>query len=312
VSALREAAVAYAAAGYRVFPLRGKLPRGNCPACEPRSASYRPHQAAECPHELCHGLYAASSDPALVARWWGRWPQANVGARVPESLLVLDVDPRHGGHQRLARLEREHGPLPPTRVSLSGRGDGGQHRWFLHPGGRLSAARLGHGLDLKTSAGYVLLPPSRHPATGRPYTWPEPVLDPAALPGGWRRLLASTPTPAPPGRRPSPSAGRGEGVAGRFSATASWAQVLGPHGWTCPDPDPDADGARWRHPGASNPKSATVRHGLLFVYSQATPFRPTEAGAPHGYTRFRAYAVLEHGGDLRAAARALHQEARRA
>jgi hypothetical protein len=69
------------------------------------------------------------------------------------------------------------------------------------------------------------------------------------------------------------------------------------YGWTCPDPDPD--GARWRHPGASNPKSATIRHGLLFVYSQATPFQPTEPGAPHGYSKFRAWAVLEHHGDQR-------------
>jgi hypothetical protein len=99
-------------------------------------------------------------------------------------------------------------------------------------------------------------------------------------------------------------------VAEQFNATVSWTQVLGPHGWTCPDPDPDADGARWRHPGATNPKSATIRHGLLFVYSAATPFTPTEAGAPHGYSRFRAYAVLEHRGDMRAAARALRETTR--
>ena len=97
----------------------------------------------------------------------------------------------------------------------------------------------------------------------------------------------------------------GESVAERFNAAVSWAEVLGPHGWTSPDPDPDADGARWRHPAASNPKSATIRHGLLFVYSAATPFEQTEPGAPHGYSKFRAYAVLCHGGDRRAAARAL-------
>jgi hypothetical protein len=75
---------------------------GNCPACEPRSPRYRPHQAAECSHELCHGLYAATSDPDRVGRWWDRWPQANIGARVPASLLVVDLDPRHGGLARLA------------------------------------------------------------------------------------------------------------------------------------------------------------------------------------------------------------------
>ena len=110
----------------------------------------------------------------------------------------------------------------------------------------------------------------------------------------------------PGARRPRlPTPARGRSVAEAFNQATSWTQVLGPHGWTCPDPNPDADGARWRHPGATNPKSATIRHGLLFIYSQATPFQPTEAGAPHGYSRFRAYAVLEHGGDLRAAARAL-------
>ncbi len=312
MTALRDAALAYAAAGYQVFPLRGKLPRGNCPACEPRSPRYRPHRAADCEHELCHGLYAATSDPQRVARWWTRWPQANIGARVPSSLFVLDLDPRHGGLERLAQLEAEHGPLPPTRISLSGRGDGGQHRWFLHPGGPLSAARLGAGLDVKTHSGYVLLPPSRHPATGKPYTWAEPTLDPSHAPGWLRRLLAP-PAATPARRRPLPRPHhQGESVAERFNATVSWAQVLGPHGWTCPDPAPDADGARWRHPGATNPKSATIRHGLLFVYTTATPFAPTEAGAPHGYSKFRAYAVLEHAGDLRAAARALRHEAGRA
>jgi Bifunctional DNA primase/polymerase, N-terminal len=308
---LGEAALAYAAAGYEVFPLRGKLPVGNCPGCEPRSPRYLPHQAADCGHELCHGLYAATCDPGRVGRWWARWPRANIGARVPASLLVVDVDPRHGGLARLAELEADHGPLPATRVSVSGRGDGGRHLWFLHPGGRLSAARLGAGLDLKTHAGYVLLPPSRHPATGRPYTWAEPTLEPVALSAGWRRLLSVTPRPAPAAGRPClPATARGGRVAEQFNATVTWTQVLGPHGWTCPDPDPDADGARWRHPDATNPKSATIRHGLLFVYSAATPFEPTEAGAPHGYSRFRAWALLEHGGDLRAAARALREPTR--
>jgi hypothetical protein len=311
VTGLGEWALAYAAAGYQVFPLRGKQPLGNCSACEPRSPRYRPHQAAECSHELCHGLYAATSDPGRVGRWWGRWPLANIGARVPASLLVIDIDPRHGGLERLAALEREHGPLPSTRISISGRGDGGQHRWFMHVGSQVSAAQLGAGVDLKTHRGYVLLPPSWHPATGKPYRWAEPTLDPAALPAAWRRLLSPMPRPVPAAARPTlPALARGTRVAEAFDQATSWAQVLGPHGWTCPDPDPDADGARWRHPGATNPKSATIRHGLLFVYSQATPFTPTEAGAPRGYSRFRAYAVLEHGGDLRAAARALRDATR--
>jgi hypothetical protein len=314
VTALRDAALAYAAAGYEVVPLRGKLPFANCGECEPRAPGNRPHQPAGCACELCHGLYAATSDPDRVARWWARWPQANVGARVPRGLFVLDVDPRAGGQESLARLEADHAPLPPTRVSLSGRGDGGAHRWYRHPGGTLSVAALRQrgymGLDLKTHRGYVVLPPSHHPATGRAYQWAEPVLDPAAPPTWLVRLLAPPAASASrPLLRPWPT--RGGSVAEWFNARTTWAEVLGPHGWTCPDPDPDADGARWRHPGASNPKSATVRHGLLFVYSQATPFTPTEPGNPHGYTRFRAYALLDHAGDRPAAARALRAQAGR-
>jgi len=313
VTALRDAAMAYAAAGYQVFPLRGKLPHANCPACEPRSPAYQPHPSAGCGHELCHGLYAATSDPDRINRWWARWPTANVGARVPRSLFVLDVDPRAGGLDGLARLEADHAPLPPTRVSLSGRGDGGAHRWFLHPGGALSVAGLRQrgygGLDLKTHHGYVVLPPSRHPATGKPYAWAEPVLEPAEPPAWLACLLAPPQAPALTRRRLLPRSTQGGSVAEWFNAGTSWAEVLGPHGWTCPDPNPDGDGARWRHPGASNPKSATVRHGLLFVYSQATPFEATEAGAPRGYSKFRAFAVLEHQGDQRAAARALRAQA---
>jgi hypothetical protein len=203
VTRLGEAALAYAAAGYAVFPLRGKLPFGNCPACEPRSPNYRPHQAPECGHEICHGLYSASSDPERVGRWWTRWPQANIGARVPASLLVVDVDPRHDGLRRLVELEREHGPLPATRVSVSGRGDGGHHRWFLHPGGQLWAGRLGGGVDLKTHAGYVVLPPSRpalhlgraHPGAHHP----AGRLAAAACSGSAAR--ADRPAPEPPDGR---------------------------------------------------------------------------------------------------------------
>jgi Bifunctional DNA primase/polymerase, N-terminal len=257
VTPLGAVAVAYAGSGYEVFPLRGKLPWANCPQCEPRSPRYQPHRAHECEHELCHGLYAATSDPERVARWWVRWPKANIGARIPPSLLVVDVDPRHGGQARLAVLEREHGPLPPTRVSISGRGDGGRHYWFLHPGGRLSAARLGAGLDLKTHTGYVLLPPSRHPATGRPYRWADPIVDPAPMPD-WLVFLLTPPAataPVPARRRPQPPARPGESVAERFNAQVSWVEVLGPHGWTCPDPNPDADGARLR----ATPPPATPR-----------------------------------------------------
>jgi hypothetical protein len=313
---LLAAALAYAAAGYEVFPLRGKLPHGNCPECTPRARRYREHAAAACQHELCHGLYAATTDPERVTRWWTRWPDDGIGARVPRQLIVLDVDPRHGGDARLADLQAKFERLPPTRVSYSGRGDGGRHLWFLHPGGKptITGLReaLGHGpgelgLDLKGHDGYVVLPPSRHPATGRPYLWAEPLLDPAPMPA-WLRWLLLPPAATPKGpvhRVDTPRLGPGPSIADAYAAQVSWREILGPHGWSSPDRDSDQDGARWRHAEATHATSATIRHGMLFVYSTGTPFEVTEPSSPHGYTKFRAYAVLEHRGDLRAAAKAL-------
>jgi hypothetical protein len=307
MTALRGAALDYAAAGYEVFPLRGKLPHGNCPECSPRNRRYREHAAADCDHELCHGLLAATTDPARVEGWWTRWPKGNIGARVPTSMVVLDVDPRHDGDRRLANLVAKHGPLPATRVSYSGRGDGGRHLWWLHPGGTPTAVRLGDGLDLKTHHGYVVLPPSVHPDSGRPYRWAEPVCDPAPMPGWLRRYVLPPPAAQRPPARLRVHRDPGTSSIEAFNERETWTGILEPHGWTCRDANGDKDGARWQHAKATHAVSATIRHGCLFVYSESTPFRATGASDPHGYTRFRAWAVLEHGGDLSAAARALRE-----
>lgn len=283
-------ALELAVAGWAVFPLRGKIPaiRGG------------------------RGVLDATTDVDQVVRWWsGEHRGANIGARVPGQLFVVDVDPRNAGLQALEQLTADHGPLPATRTALSGRGDGGRHLYFRHPGGRLSSSRLGAGIDVKTSAGYCVVPPSLHPATHRPYQWVD---GPFAAPPSWLVDLVTTPAPAPAPTVPlAPRAVNlstlGGSIADEYSAATSWADILGPHAWRCLSADPDANGARWRHPAATSAVSATVRHGVLFVYSPNTPFPVTEAGDVHGITRFRAYAVLNHGGDMSAAARALRMRA---
>jgi hypothetical protein len=280
-------AVALAARGWRVFPLRGKVPAIS------RAAGGR-------------GVLDASTDLDQVAAWWTAMPTANIGARVPAGAFVLDLDPRKpGAVEVLAELERRHGPLPETLTVYSGRGDGGCHRYYKHPGGPIGDTRLPDGIDVKISSGYCVVPPSVHPEGARSaYRWaglPAPV----EAPGWLVTLLRPAERPVPrPARRPF-TGHRPGSVADAFSAAASWADVLTPAGWTCLDGDGDRDGARWRHPTATSQVSATVANGCLFVYSPNTPFQVTTAGDPHGYTRFRAYAVLEHGGDLSAAARAL-------
>ena len=89
-----------------------------------------------------------------------------------------------------------------------------------------------------------------------------------------------------------------------FNMRAVWADILGPHGWT---PVYQTDGAtHWRRPGKARGTSATTDYAdssLLYVFSSSTPFEPER-----GYSKFSAYALLEHDGDFTAAARALAAE----
>ncbi|WP_206448170.1 bifunctional DNA primase/polymerase [Agrococcus sp. KRD186] len=167
-------ALALAAAGWQLLPLRGKVPL------------------------TAHGVRDASADPEQVRAWWPAGALHNLGARVPGGLVVLDLDPRNGG--TLDTLAGAAGDeLPATLTVLSGRGDGGRHLYFQHPGGRLTSTRLPEGIDVKTSTGYCVMPPSLHPATGQPYRWLGDA-GPARLPHTLAQLLRvpSLPRPAAP------------------------------------------------------------------------------------------------------------------
>jgi hypothetical protein len=97
---------------------------------------------------------------ASLAEWWRRWPAANVGIATGarSGLLVLDVDPRHGGDDVLAALEAEHGRLPDTATVVTG--GGGAHFYFAHPGGEIRSRNLAPGLELKADGAFVVAPPS--------------------------------------------------------------------------------------------------------------------------------------------------------
>jgi hypothetical protein len=111
------------------------------------------------------GLNAATTERAQIDSWWSRWADANVGIRtgVESRLVVIDVDPDHGGNASLERLTAEHGALPLGRAVRTG--SDGRHLYFRHPGGLVrndAGRRLGPGLDIRGDGGYVIAPPSRH------------------------------------------------------------------------------------------------------------------------------------------------------
>ncbi len=177
VPATASAALGLVGLGWRVLPLDGKVPL------------------------TAHGAHDATCDPERVRAWWTRWPSANIGAVVPDMLVVLDVDPRNGGLEGLDELAADE-PIPATLTAWSGRGDAGRHLYFLRPAGQLTSAGLPAGIDLKAS-GYCVVPPSAHPATGRPYLWDEHEIAP--LPPRLRARLR------PPPPRPAPLSANGDG-----------------------------------------------------------------------------------------------------
>jgi hypothetical protein len=117
-----------------------------------------------------HGFKDATTDEEIIRVSWERCPSANVGIRTgaESGLVVLDIDPRHGGDDNLRELERQHGELPRTVGSLTG--GGGEHFFFLHPGEAIKNKILAPGVEVKADGGYVVVSPSIHP-TGEPYVW---------------------------------------------------------------------------------------------------------------------------------------------
>jgi hypothetical protein len=154
-------------------------------------------------------LQSARPSAEEVVGWFNHWANANIGIVTGEisNLIVIDIDPEHGGDASLDRLELQFGRLPSTIEAITG-GEG-RHLYFAHPGGLIgNRTGLAQGIDLRGDGGYIAAPPSIHPS-GRPYAWaagrsPEDVTL-AALPrwvllpsGGararrtladWRRLV---------------------------------------------------------------------------------------------------------------------------
>jgi hypothetical protein len=160
---IKAAAHWYLRAGWPVFVLgRSKRPVANCRPCELAGPEHD-RQGCEC--LTCHGFYAATCDPRRVTRMLARVPAGVLAIRTgaASGLCVIDIDPRHGG-------QPDTGLMTPTATVATG--GGGWHLYYRHPGGpTVRALRDRPGVDVKGEGGYVVAPPSIHPATGRRYRW---------------------------------------------------------------------------------------------------------------------------------------------
>lgn len=275
-----------AARGWSVIPMHS-VTGGRCSCRRVRCASPGKH-----PRIRWEPWMLRAATPAELDAWWERWPDANVGVVTGwvSAVVVLDVDPRHGGEASLDELQATHGPLPDTVTSLTG--GGGRHLWFAHPEHLVPSRPLAPGIDLKAEGGLVVVPPSRH-VSGGVYRWlaghgpDEHVL--AAVPAWLQERSVSL--EGVRGARRSPPIARTQAERAEFAGL--WAEVgvdVGPGDVMvrCPfhdDHQPslhiDADGCRWFCFGCRRGGSIGALRRL--VHPEAVASRPRlRPGAPPG------------------------------
>jgi hypothetical protein len=153
-------ALAYAAAGWPVFPCR---PGSKEPATR-------------------NGFHDATTDQAQIREWWRRDPDRNVaiatGAPGPD---VVDVDIREDGSGFAALNQAKRAGLIEGYHAIVGTPSAGLHLYYQGTGQRSGSIR-GRHLDFRSQGGYVVAPPSqagggryvvvRHePPTGATVSW---------------------------------------------------------------------------------------------------------------------------------------------
>jgi hypothetical protein len=164
-------------------------------------------------------------------------------------------------------------------------------------------------IETRGEGGYCIIAPSAGTVheTGKPYVLLSGSLETIATitPEERADLLALARTFDELEREPqeeprvTPTPASGERPGDLFNAKATWADVL--VGWTkCYE---TGGVTHWRRPGKDRGTSATTNFqgsDLFYCFSSSTGFE-----VERGYSKFSAYALLNHAGDYHAAAQAL-------
>lgn len=130
-----DAALSWAARGFRVFPL---LPGDKIP---PKDFPWRER---------------ATTDASTIRSWWSFEPRSNYGVACGDDLLVVDVDAAKGGFGSLFVLG-DAVPVDTLTVRTPG---GGVHLYLRGPDVANSIDKLAPGVDVRSKGGYVVGPGS--------------------------------------------------------------------------------------------------------------------------------------------------------
>lgn len=174
-----EAALSYALAGHRVFPIWGVRPDGSCQCpdmdCTGNSRGKHPYAPL-----VPRGLHQASDDEDQIAAWWRQYPAANIGLVTGERFFVIDCDKGddYDGTRELLRILAELG-ITTLDTACADTGGGGAHFCFAYDSELVTVRNQQallfrgdriKGIDVRGEGGYIVAPPSIH-WSGNRYTW---------------------------------------------------------------------------------------------------------------------------------------------
>jgi Bifunctional DNA primase/polymerase, N-terminal len=215
-----RAGLGYIDRGWPAFILSSsKVPVANCGPCTAEHIT--PEQMEACDCLCCHGFYAGTLDSGRITEMIRLHPQGLLAIRTgaPSGTAVADVD--RAGIPQMREMIAD-GILPRTVTAASG-GDGYHLVYAPGSGGKVmsGAGKIAPGIDSKADGAYIVVAPSVHPRTRKPYRWLSPFTDeltpmPQALVDRLREperpssAHRSVQVPGRPGSRYAEAALRGE------------------------------------------------------------------------------------------------------
>lgn len=165
---LLDRAIHYSELGFRVLPVH-TVEEGVC-SCNAGKFCKSPGKHPATPN----GVKDATSDPEVLSNWFRENNNLNIAiaAGGTSNLIVLDIDPRNGGNESLAKAEKRFGKLPDTAEAATG--GSGRHLLFRYPGFDVKkdshGKRFGSGVDVLSNGAYFVCSPSMH-KSGERYRW---------------------------------------------------------------------------------------------------------------------------------------------
>jgi hypothetical protein len=129
------------------------------------------------------------ADSDQLRAWWEKWPNGNIGLVTGEvsGIDVVDCDSEKGRDALNEFLSDSH-IMPISKTPK------GWHYFFKHSPGLSNGVRVIADCDLRTTGGYIIVPPSKN-GEGKPYAWMQDLkitdVSPARMPKMLFEILQS-------------------------------------------------------------------------------------------------------------------------